>query len=408
MKKLHIIYAGWGERFLLGRLADDGSQLLFEYSSEALVRGLQLSPIRVPLRAEAYGDFPLYLQRLPGFIADALPDGWGLLLQDRSFRSMGLNPASLSPLDRLAFVGPHAMGALEFEPGNASTLATLDVELLTLATAVQAVLVDEDTALLGQLALMGGSPHGARPKVLVFYDRHSGRMSNLDAQVGEPWLIKFPAQTEHKEVCAIEHVYADLARTCGIRIPDTTFFNVDKNLSAFGIARFDRLQGMRVPVLTLAGLLHADFRIPGILSYQDLLRATRFVTRDEREVKQAFLRCVFNVVFNNRDDHPKNFSYLLNQQGRWELAPAYDLTYCEGPGGEHQMDICGEGRAPIRRHLLQLAKDSGIHEKEALFCIDTLLQVVKAVPELVAHTVIRKKTAQMLMARIEENAARLR
>ena len=307
MKKLHVIYAGWGERFLLGTLADDGSQLLFEYSSEALVRGLQLSPIRVPLRAEAYGDFPPHLQRLPGFIADALPDGWGLWLQDRLFRSKGLNPANLSSLDRLAVVGSHAMGALKFEPGNASTLATRDVELLALANAVQAVLADKDTALLGQLALMGGSPHGARPKVLVFYDRNSGRMSNLDAQVGAPWLIKFPGQTEHKEVCAIEHLYAHLACMCGIRIPDTVFFDLDKRLSAFGIARFDRVQGMRVPVLTLAGLLHADFRIPGVLSYQDLLRATRAVTRDEREVKEAFLRCVFNVVFNNKDDHPKNF-----------------------------------------------------------------------------------------------------
>ena len=407
MKKLSVFYAGWGERFLLGTLADDGSQLLFEYSNEALSRGLELSPFHVKLRAQTYAGFPDFLFRLPGFIADALPDGWGLLLQDRAFRAMGLNPVDVSPLDRLAFVGKHAVGALEFEPDNSAALETRDVELLALANAVQAVLADKDTVLLGQLALMGGSPHGARPKVLVFYDRQTGRMSNLDAHVGEPWLIKFPAQAEHKEVCALEHLYAFMARQCGIITPETAYFDIDKKLSAFGIARFDRRQGMRVPVQTLASLLHANFRTPGTLSYRELLRATRGLTHDERDVKQAYLRCLFNVVFHNRDDHPKNFSYLLNQQGGWELAPSYDVTFCEGPGGEHQMDICGEGRRPARRHLLQLAAENAIPEKDAVFCLDVVLGMVKIVPDLMKNSGIRKATAQKLRALIEENASRL-
>lgn len=407
MKKLSVIYAGWGERFLLGTLADDGSQLLFEYSNEALSRGLELSPFHVKLRAQAYGGFPEFLFRLPGFIADALPDGWGLLLQDRAFRTIGLNPAGVSPLDRLAFVGRHAMGALEFEPDSSMALETRDVALLDLANAVQEVLAGRDTALLNQLALMGGSPHGARPKVLVFYDRHTGRMSNLDARVGEPWLIKFPAQFEHKEVCAIEHAYASLARQCGINTPETAYFDLDKKLSAFGVARFDRKLDKRIPAQTLASLMHTNFRVPGALGYRELLRATRGITHDERDVRQAYLRCVFNVVFHNRDDHPKNFSYLLNQRGAWELAPAYDITFCEGPGGEHQMDICGEGRRPAKRHLLQLAEENAIPKEEALRCIDLVLGGVKIMPELLTNSDIRKATARNLRALIEENASRL-
>ena len=116
MKKLRVVYAGWGEHWHLGTLADDGRNLLFEYSPAALAQGLELSPRFVKLRADAYGDFPAHLMRLPGFIADALPDGWGMLLMDRLLRKQGLDPHELSPLDRLAFLGRRTMGALMFEP----------------------------------------------------------------------------------------------------------------------------------------------------------------------------------------------------------------------------------------------------------------------------------------------------
>src|SRR6202035_3474580 len=137
---------------------------------------------------------------------------------------------------------------------------------------------------------------------------------------------------------------------------------LDQELSAFGIERFDRLDGMRIPMHTAAGAAHVDFRIPQ-LDYVALLRLTQFITRDTREVLQAFERCVFNVVFNNRDDHSKNFSFRMDQDGRWMFSPAYDLTFSEGPRREHQMDICGEARAPARQHLLDLASKTGITER---------------------------------------------
>ena len=124
MKKVLVFYAGWGERWLLGTLADNGAQLLFEYSPDALAQQLELSPHKLRLRAQAYGDFPAYLQRLPGLISDALPDGWGLLLMDKLFRKAGRKPATLSPLDRLAFLGERTMGALVFAPAEPQTLST--------------------------------------------------------------------------------------------------------------------------------------------------------------------------------------------------------------------------------------------------------------------------------------------
>jgi serine/threonine-protein kinase HipA len=130
VKKLLIRYRGWGENWPLGVLADDGQQLLFEYSKEALLEGLELSPVRLPLREEAYGDFPGFLYRLPGLIADALPDGWGMLLMDRYFRRLGLESAAQSPLYRLAFLGERALGALTFEPADTVELNETDTTLL--------------------------------------------------------------------------------------------------------------------------------------------------------------------------------------------------------------------------------------------------------------------------------------
>jgi serine/threonine-protein kinase HipA len=409
MKALSVLYQGWGERYTLGHLADDGRRLLFEFSPEAVRRGLELSPLGLKLREAAYGDFPAHQFGLPGLVADALPDGWGMLLMDRLFRKMGRETSTLSPLDRLAFIGERAMGALTFEPRYPDALEKAQVELLEIAKEVRdAVSHDTAQAVLRELALMGGSPHGARPKVLVNYDAASGRMSNAEDGPGLPWLIKFQAQNEHKEVCGIEALYAQLAHACGIDMPQTAYFDLDSKLSAFGAARFDREDGMRVPMHTAAGALDANFRLPSSVDYTTLLRLTRLMTRDEREVLKAYERCVFNVIFNNRDDHPKNFSYRLSRDGQWKLSPAYDLTYCEGPAGQHQMDVCGEGLAPSRGDLLLLARQAQVDETTAAATIERMAEVAARVAHHAKGFAIRARTLRFIVDGIEANRNRMR
>ncbi len=406
MKKLSVIYAGWGERFELGQLADDGTDLLFEYSALAQQRGLNLSPFKMPLAATTYGDFPAHQLRLPGLVSDALPDGWGMLLMDRLFRKQGWDPRRMSPLDRLAFIGEKAMGALVFEPNDGDALVPQDVQLLTLAHEVRQVMADDSEALLRELALMGGSPHGARPKVLVNYDRHSNRMSNSEQGTGTPWLVKFPAQYDHKEVCAVEAMYGAIAAACELRMPATVYFDLGPSLSAFGVERFDRVNGMRVPMHTAAGVAHADFRVPQ-MDYITLLRLTQFMTRDAREVQHAFERCVFNVVFNNRDDHAKNFSFVMGADGRWQFSPAYDLTFNGGPGGEHQMDICGEARAPAREHLMNLASMTGVVPRMASQAIERIASVASGFRQYANGLPITEETLGMMERTVRENQSRM-
>lgn len=405
MKRLAVHYCGWGEDWPLGLLADDGTTLLFEYAPEALAQGLELSPLHLKLRASAYGGFPQHLLRLPGLIADSLPDGWGLLLMDRLFRQQGLRHPG--PLDRLAFIGNRAMGALRFVPATEPDAEEPDWNLLALAQESERALAGEAGAALRELALTGGSPQGSRPKALVQYDAGSGHVSTRGDAPGAPWLVKFPAQSEHKEVCAIEQVYAELARDCGLEVPASAWFDLSTNLAAFGVARFDREQGLRVPVHSLAGLLQVDFRLPGSADYTALLRATRLLTRDEREVEKAYARAVFNVLFHNRDDHPKNFAWRLGQDRRWRLAPAFDLSFSEGPMGQHYMDVCGEGRAVERGHLLRLASEGGVATKAAEATIDRMVTQAATFAQRATAFAIRRATVRHMNAAIESCCARV-
>lgn len=405
MKQLSVHYCGWGEDWPLGRLADDGQTLLFEYSPEALAQRLELSPLHLPLRAQACGSFPAHLHRLPGLIADSLPDGWGLLLMDRLFRQQGLRHPG--PLDRLAFIGERAMGALRFVPARDADAQEPDWTLLALAEESARALAGEAGAALRELALTGGSPQGARPKALVQYDPASGQVSTRPDAPGSPWLVKFPAQNEHKEVCAIEQLYADLARDCGLEVPPSAWFDLSPHLAAFGVARFDREQGLRVPVHSLAGLLQVDFRLPSGCDYTAFLRATRLLTRDEREVAKAYARAVFNVLFHNRDDHPKNFAWRLGRDRRWRLAPAFDLTFSAGPMGQHHMDVCGEGAAIERRHLLHLATQGGVPLASAEATIARMLEQARGFADRIAALAIRRATAQEISRAIAACQRRL-
>ena len=404
MKRLRVMYEGWGEHFELGLLADDGRQLLFEYTPAALERGLQLSPFRLALQAGAKGDFPRHQQRLPGLVSDSLPDGWGMLLMDRLFRQRGIEAHEVSPLDRLAVIGRRAMGALAYLPESEAPLAVAGIDLHTIADEVVEVMSGESEPVLRELLLMGGSPHGARPKVLVNVD--GNQIWNAEDAPGQPWLVKFPAQTEHAEVCAIEALYAELIRAAGLAIPATRHFDLGPSGAAFGIERFDRCEGERVPVHTAAGVAHADFRMPE-LDYVNLLRLVRFVSRDMREVERAFERCVFNVVFNNRDDHSKNFSFRMDQDGQWRVSPAYDTTFNTGPAGEHQMDICGEARTPGREHLLKLAELSGLNRSTAAQTIERIAEAAARIAPRAAHYPIRAATVGMLVKAVESNRARM-
>ena len=423
MNKLSVIYDGWGQRWSLGTLADTGRDILFEYSPQAIARGLQLSPLHQSLpragaasvafkgQSHAYG--------LPGFIADALPDGWGMLLMDRALRKLARNPREVSVLERLAVVGERAMGALSFEPADENVLPAETLQLKALAQEVMALQSDENAgdhatdAQLRHLMQLGGSPQGARPKVLVDFNTRTGRLSSGMPLTGSttPWLIKFPAGGEHCEVSAIEELYARVARDGGMDMPRSRFFDLGTKSSAFGVERFDRIvkttQVIRVPIMSVSAYLQTDHRLPS-LDYETVLLATLRLTGDQREVVKAFDHCIFNVILHNRDDHSRNFAFRMDEQGLWKLSPAFDLTYSFGPGGEHATSVAGHGKDISRAHLLQVAKAGGVPIKTAERCINEWVTAAKGMEKWARDLPIRRATLQGLLKSTAERLERVR
>ncbi|MCA9545290.1 MAG: type II toxin-antitoxin system HipA family toxin, partial [Myxococcales bacterium] len=314
----------------VGRLAAQRRQIFFEYDPAWLASGPALSPFHLPPRPGLYRDPQHVFEGLPGLCHDSLPDGWGRLLMDRQARKLGLR--GLTPLDRLACVGERGMGALVYRPAVSLDAAQGPLDLDVLAHHAAEVLAGEAEDLLVELLRLGGSPAGARPKVLLARVP-DGTWTHGEADPPaehEPWLVKFPARTDPEDIGAVEEAYARMARAAGVEVMPTALFPSATGPGWFGTRRFDRVAGRRVHVHSLSGLLHADHRVP-TLDYADLLKATFLLTKDHGEVVRQFRRAVFNVRAHNRDDHSRQFAFVLSDGGDWRLAPAYDLTCADGP-----------------------------------------------------------------------------
>lgn len=409
---INVYYKGFGSKRLIGQLTMDGRRPVFGYDAAWIADGLEISPIEMPLRSAPYYGSHATSHYLCGLLSDSLPDGWGLLLMDRFFRKVMDKPIQqINVLDRLAYIGDSAMGALSFEPEHdlSDAIDMPELTLAKLAAANQTILSGQDSDILAELIVIGGSPQGARPKALVLYDEASGFITTDLTRANPPatpWLIKFPAQSEHKSVCLLEALYADMAKQAGLNMPAHHYFDINNDYAAFGVERFDRIGDQRVHTHTLAGLLDIDFRIPS-LDYLQYLRCVRMLTGSQAAVEDGFRHAVFNVIFNNKDDHSKNFSFMMNKAGRWSLAPVYDLAYNSGMNGYHQMDVTGEAKHPTRSDLLKLAKAADIKKNKAQTMIDQVASVAEAFLTIIKNYDIEKELSNKVACDIKNNIERM-
>ncbi|MEO8944991.1 MAG: type II toxin-antitoxin system HipA family toxin, partial [Gemmatimonadaceae bacterium] len=386
MSRLEVHYR-WGgkpgESRIVGTLALIDRRIYLEFDSTFLAAPLPLSPIRLTARhgviAHTDGEYgPVF-----GVFDDSLPDGWGRLLMDRAFTRMGRTPADLSVLDRLAYIGDRGMGALVYSPEVASSSEhDLRIDLAELAQQSERIVNGSPEELIPALRIAGGSSGGARPKVLVGLHADGSMIAGTaDLPPGyRHHLIKFAAASDGVDIGAVEAAYAQMAGAAGITMPPTRLFETRDGRRYFGVERFDRNGNTRIHVHTLSGLLHANFRMP-VVQYDGLLAATRLVTRDDREVREAFRRMAFNVVAHNRDDHSKNFSYLMDERGEWRLSPAYDVVFSSGPNGEHTMDVAGEAQNPTAVDMLRLATQCDVDVRDAVAIIEQVRDAVSRWPE---------------------------
>lgn len=275
----------------VGRLARKQRQILFEYDAAFLGATLELSPFRLRLTPGVVVGQPDVFEGLMGVFEDSLPDGWGRLLIDRRAAELGISGGSLTPLDRLTVVGSRSMGALIYEPEIELDDPAV-VRLSELAKDVDKVMRNAESADLERLIAVGGSPKGARPKVLIQLAPDGDvRFGAKDIQPGfTAWLVKFPAREDDPHSAPLEHAYFLMAKAAGLDVPRTQLLGKTKRGPGyFAIERFDRDGTTRIHTHTLGGLLHLPYGYAA-LDYRDLLKVTRELTRNEAAVAEMFRR----------------------------------------------------------------------------------------------------------------------
>jgi serine/threonine-protein kinase HipA len=261
------------------------------------------------------------------------------------------------------------MGALTYHPPRDSDAAEpTALDLHRLSQEAHRVLEGNAADVLPELLRAGGSPGGARPKVLIGIKQGSECIISGEGELPpgyEPWMVKFIAKGDSPDLGPVEFAYSLMARDAGIAMPSTQLLTTSEGDQLFAARRFDRHAGNRIHMHTFANLVHANFRSASC-DYLELLKATQTLTRHADDLHEVFRRMVFNVVSHNRDDHMKNFAFLMDDRtGQWRLSPAYDLVYSSGPGGEHTLTVSGEGKRITRAHVLQLAERAGIQARKA-------------------------------------------
>ncbi len=358
VKKIFVSIQFDAEEIAVGELVSDDKLIYFKYYQEFQKRGLEISPIKLKFNTGINQANEIPFEGLFGVFADSLPDGWGKLLLDRALAARGISIANLSPLDRLAYIGTQGMGALIYRPEISIDHADqFQIELDEIARSTKQIIAGLATDVLDEIFRLGGSSGGARPKILVGYNPDTHHLIGAEKELPPPyehWLIKFPASSNSKDIANIEYAYYKMAIDAGIEMSDCRLFESKSGNTYFGTKRFDRQGNNRLHLHSAAGMIHDNFRL-STLDYGHLMDCAFQLERDVKAYEKVLRLAAFNVFANNRDDHSKNFSFLMDGTGKWRLAPAYDLTFSYSGHGMHSTMVAGESANPTRIHLMKLA-----------------------------------------------------
>jgi serine/threonine-protein kinase HipA len=379
---------------------------VFAYDREFARAGIEPAPLRMPLRDDehvyVFTDLPeATYARLPALLADALPDDFGNALIDRWLAERGVPKAAITALDRLAYMGSRAMGALEFKPQRGPrTRRPTAIELGELVSTARQALSGkwsaegDAAAALRAIIEVGTSAGGARAKAVVAWNAETQelRSGQLDAPEGfQHWLLKFDGVGADRALGStrgygrIEYAYHLMAREAGIEMSECRLLE-ENGRAHFMTQRFDR-EGTRGRhhVQTLCAMAHLDFKRRGTNSYAQCFQALLELAAPREDLVEAYRRMVFAVLARNCDDHTKNVSFRLRKGESWRLAPAYDVTFAHNPVGEwtsqHQLSVNGKFRDITRADLLAEADRYGIGEAKAI-----LDQVRAAIGKWPAHS----------------------
>jgi serine/threonine-protein kinase HipA len=402
----------WDEQYDVAR---------FEYDPDFIERGLEPSPLMMPVREGRVYSFAGLdretFKGLPGMLADSLPDTYGRALFDKWLALTGRT--SSNPIETLCFLGKRCMGALEFEPAmdvaydpNArfeiDSLVSVASEALAEKSSFGTNLNDDKKAAIAEILRLGTSAGGQRAKAIIAYNKLTGevRSGQLEAPEGfDYYLIKLDGVSATAGFKAtgnygrLEYSFYKLAKACGINMTECSLIE-ENGRAHFLTKRFDRQNGKKVHMQTLCGIAHFDYRLRRAYSYEQAFNVMRALRLPYSEAQEMFRRLVFNVVVSNQDDHTKNISFLMDESGKWRLSPAYDMGYAYNPKGgwtaTHQMSVNGKFDHITREDLLVFARQNNIKEADKI--IDEISEVVSQWPTLAVDCGVPHKIAEALFS----------
>lgn len=402
-EKLFVSIILEGNEMDVGELVLSKGKIYFKYYSEYLQKGFNLSPVKLPFNGDIVNATRDPFEGLFGVFNDSLPDGWGRLLLDRSLSEKGINIAQITPLDRLAYVGSGSMGALLYKPEIGRIKFDNPIpELDTIATEMNHILQGTSSDIIEELFIMGGSSGGARPKIFVAYNPLTNNLIHGKDELPhdfEDWIIKFPSSSDNREIANIEFAYHKMATLAGIEMSECKLFNGKSGNVYFGTKRFDRIAHKRLHVHTASGIMHDNFRM-STMDYGHLMDCAFRLEKHVKAYEKIFRLASFNVYSHNRDDHSKNFSFLMDGKGEWKFAPAYDLTFSYSGYGFHSTMVAGESKNPGRKDLLKLATHFGI--KNATLIIDKVQNAVNKWDEIAKESGVSKENSQNIQKAMDK------
>jgi serine/threonine-protein kinase HipA len=424
----------WGQQ--VGAVAwDDQTGLAsFEYDTTFKNLNWELSPLKMPINSgRGVFSFPelkqgkndLYdtFKGLPGLLADVLPDRYGNELINLWLAQQGRPLNSMNPVEMLCFIGTRGMGAMEFEPANFNvnkssfsiemdSLVDIAKKMLSQKVSFQTNLKKYDEQAIMQIITIGTSAGGARPKAVIAYNEKSGevRSGQTIAPKGfEHWLLKLDGVSDVQLGASdgygrVEMAYYNMAISCGIDMMPSMLFE-ENGRAHFMTKRFDREQGdIKHHMQTLCAINHFDYNSVTSFSYEQLFQTMRELSLSYADAEQMFRRMVFNVISRNCDDHTKNFAFRLKKEGKWELAPAYDLCHAYRPNhqwvSQHALSINGKRKDINKSDLLVIG--NSIHCKRAAEIVDEIESIVMNWDRFASEVGVSKELIEAIDATIKD------
>ena len=405
----------WGRTIGAVSLEEGREVAAFQYDPAFARSGIELSPLAMPLHQQVY-EFPTLSRStfhgLPGLLADSLPDKFGNSLIDAWLATQGRTPESFQAVERLCYTGARGMGALEFAPVQGPKSRTSSkIEIDALVRLASEVLTHRGDVrghfheagkekALRDILQVGTSAGGARAKAVIAWNRATNEVRSGQITAGEGfdyWLLKFDGVAGNKDkeledpkgYGAIEYAYYLMAKAAGISMSECRLLE-ENGRRHFMTRRFDRLAGgAKLHMQSLCALAHFDFNQPGAYAYEQALLTIRQLKLPMAEVEQQFRRMVFNIVARNQDDHVKNIAFLMNRQGEWSLAPAFDVTYSFNPTGlwtaTHQMTLNGKRDGFVQEDFAACAKAAVMKRGRAATIIEEVRAAVQCWPDFAAE-----------------------